>query len=251
MLDKLKYMTHKKSFHIVMLIVILAIILFVVGILILRYNVEGETNMPFKLTKISIISSSEGKDKETTDSKWAFDVYQSNDIYLYIDKNENYNGTDAISSILINNISIDSSSKDKLKIYRPDVEDENLIFKNDDKNIVSEIIYSGAMESNMKNLEISNQGGVIAFRASYDNLAEYKSNEDEINHQQLLQKMGITTEQLKGKLTFDFIIETESNRKYITNISIDIPVRDVVTDGITSTEITNMDDFIFKRLKNN
>ena len=72
MLDKIRLITNSKMFHIVMLIVIVVAILFVAGIIVLKYNVEGETNMPFKLSKISLISSQEGIDKQATDTKWAF-----------------------------------------------------------------------------------------------------------------------------------------------------------------------------------
>ena len=124
MLEKLKYLTHRKSFHIVMIITIIAIIFFVVGILILRYNVEGEKNMPFELTKISVISSSDGISKETVDTRWNFDLYQYNDIYLYIDKNDDYDGTEAISSVLVNNIVVEGQNSDKVKIYKTDSEAE-------------------------------------------------------------------------------------------------------------------------------
>lgn len=83
MLQKLKNFMNKKYFHISMLIVILTIIVFSAGLLILKYNVEGETNMPFNLTKISVISSVEGIDKDSGENKWAFDIYQNNDIYIY------------------------------------------------------------------------------------------------------------------------------------------------------------------------
>ena len=66
MLDKLKHLTKTKSFHICMIIVIIVVILFIVGVLVLRYNVEGETNMPFELSKIAIISSQEGIDDGQT-----------------------------------------------------------------------------------------------------------------------------------------------------------------------------------------
>lgn len=250
MLDKLKYITHKKSFHLVMLIVIISIILFTVGILILRYNVEGETNMPFDLTKISVISSSGGKNKDAINTKWAFDLYQSNDIYLYLDKNEDYKETEAISSVLINNIKVDGQNSNKVKIYKPDSQVEKQMFTNEDSNVVEQVEYKGAMESDFKKLEISNQGGILAFRMSYDNLGEYTSDEEVINHQQLLQKMGITNEQLKSKLSFDFIIKTENGKEYSTNVSLDLPVGDVVGQGTTSKEITDMSQFIFKRIKN-
>lgn len=103
-----RVITNKKSFHIVMLIIIITVLICTVGIIILKYHEEGETNMPFTLSKISIISSCEGIDKETVDSKWAFDVYQSNDIYLYIDKNSDYGKTEIIKSICVDNIQIEA-----------------------------------------------------------------------------------------------------------------------------------------------
>ena len=250
MLDKLKYLTSRKSFHVAMIIVILAVILFVVGILVLRYNVEGETNMPFELSKISVISSSGGNSLEAVDTRWKYSIYQSNDIYLYIDKNSNDAETEAISSILINNIHVDGQNSDKVKIYRPDSQAESQMFVNQDTNVVEQIEYKGAMESNLKNLEISNQGGLIVFRCLYDNLAEYSSNDDVINYQELLSKTGITNEELKAKLTFDFTIKTDNGKEYNTNISLDIPIGDVVGQGTTSMEITDMSGFIFKRIKN-
>lgn len=250
MLDKLKYLTSRKSFHVAMIIFILAAILFVVGILVLRYNVEGETNMPFELSKISVISSSGGDSLDATDTRWKYNLYQSNDIYLYINKNSSYSDTETISSILINNINVEGENSDKIKIYKPDSQTENQMFNNQETNMVEQIEYMGALENNLKNLEISNQGGLIVFRCSYDNITEYSSNDEQIEQQQLLSKAGITNEQLKAKLTFDFVIKTEKGKEYSTNISLDIPIDDVVGQGTTSQEITDMSSFIFKRIKN-
>ena len=55
------------------------------GILVLRYQVEGESNMPFKLTKISIVESVEGIETESAEEKWNINVNQNNDIYIYIE----------------------------------------------------------------------------------------------------------------------------------------------------------------------
>lgn len=250
MIEKFKYLTHKKSFHIVMMITIIAIIFFVIGILILRYNVEGETNMPFDLTKISIISSSDGISKEFENSKWKFDLYQYNDLYLYIDKNQEYEGTDLITEVKVADIRVDGENSNKIKIYKPDSVEEQQIFKNKDENIVQEVVYTGGMESNLKKLQISNQGGLVSFRCSYDQLIEYETDDVEINNQELLLKAGIKNEQLQAKLSFDLIISTKSGKEYQTNISLDIPVDDVVGQATTSKEITDMSDFIFKRTQN-
>lgn len=69
MIEKLKRVTNKKIFHLVMVIVIISTILFVSGIIILKYNVEGETNMPFSLTKIILISQVDGVEIQPTETE--------------------------------------------------------------------------------------------------------------------------------------------------------------------------------------
>ena len=72
----------KKVFHICMIIVIITAVLFAVGIIILRYQVEGETNLPFEISKISIISAVDGKDNKDEANKWNINVNQNNDVYI-------------------------------------------------------------------------------------------------------------------------------------------------------------------------
>lgn len=248
MLDRLKRITNSKSFHIVVIIVIITIILFTAGLIILKYNVEGETNMPFDLTKISVISTSEGIDKEAGENKWAFDVNQNNDIYLYIDKNKNYSKTEAIKSISIENLNVESKINEKIKIYKPAVQVENSTFKNTQENEITNLEYLGDMQSDLKNLKISNQGGLLAFRCAINNVAEYKSNDEEINHYELLKKAGVKNEDLQTKITFDLLIKVQEGKEYKTTINLDLPVDDVVEKGTTSIEITDLSKFIFKRL---
>lgn len=250
MIEKIKYLTNKKSFHVAVVIVIIALILCGLGVVVLKYNVEGETNMPFVLSKIAIISSSEGINKDATDSKWKFDLNQSNDIYIYIDKNSSYGKTMAIKSINVDNINIESDKKENVKLYKPDAQSEKTIFKYSDEDIVENLEYLGDIESNLKNLKVSNQGGVIAFRCSNNNVIEYKSDEEEIKHNELLKKAGITNEQLKIGLSFDLTLVLEDGKEFKTNISLDLPNGDVVGEGTTSTEITDLTNFIFKRVKN-
>lgn len=111
MKEKIKYLINKKSFHICMVIVIVAVILFGLGLIILKYNVEGETNMPFKLGKVRIVSSSEGVDKAPGENKWSFDINQNNDFYIYIERNNKYNKQEAIKSIVIDNINVQKIKK--------------------------------------------------------------------------------------------------------------------------------------------
>ena len=90
MRENIRRLLNTKEFHIGMVIFIIVIILFIAGVISLKYNVEGEANLPFELSKISIISSVEGTDNEDAQNKWNLTVNQNNDIYLYIKKNDNY-----------------------------------------------------------------------------------------------------------------------------------------------------------------
>ena len=125
---------NKKMFHIIMIIVIIFSILFISGILILRYQVEGELNMPFKITKISIVESVEGMAVEGATEKWNLTVNQNNDIYIYIEKNSNYGKTEIIKQVEINNLIINKQNqKGETKIYKP-VVDEKRMFINKQEN---------------------------------------------------------------------------------------------------------------------
>ena len=94
--------------------------MFILGLVILRYNVEGETNMPFNLSKVSVISSIEGIDKENEEYRWDFNVNQNNDIYLYLEKNQDYEKTEIIDSVVLENFNIQREGNiGQIKIYRP------------------------------------------------------------------------------------------------------------------------------------
>ena len=129
MRETLRKIVNKKYFHMCMILVIIVVILFVLGVIALKYNVEGETNMPFNLSKITIISSSEGIDKENLENRWAFDVNQNNDVFLYIEKNENYRAEEAIKTIKIENINITKDKQNgETKLFKPSASSDNSIF---------------------------------------------------------------------------------------------------------------------------
>ena len=112
----------KKAIKASLSIVLLAIILVTVVIIIMKYNVEGEKNMPFKLSKITIISTAEGIEDLQNDnnSKWKLNILQNNDIYFTISKNEEYNKEDIIESIKIENIRVVNEPKlGEIKAYMP------------------------------------------------------------------------------------------------------------------------------------
>ena len=253
MIEKIKNITNRKMFHLAMVIVIIAVILFLSGIIILRYNVEGETNMPFVLNKISVISQVDGEEKEVTDANnhFAFNVFENNDIYVYIQKNENYDKEELIKSVVINNISLETAPQMGItKFYHPEVEEVDMMFKNSAENETNSIEYIGDIKSDLKNMKISNQGGIVAFRYGIQDITTYETNENEIQHNQLLSKAQINVDSIKSRLKFDLNISLDSGKMFQTTISLDLPIDDVVSSGVTSKEFTDMDNYIFKRVQN-
>ena len=249
MKERIKQIINTKQFHIIMVLFIIFSILFVAGVISLRYNVEGEGNLPFYISKISIISNVEGTDVEDNTNKWNLQVNQNNDIYLYIKKNDDYKKTEIIESVKLDNFNIEQNSKiGDMKLLKPDSNIENAIFKNTAENEVDNIEYIGDMDSNIKNLKISNQGGLVVFRYANNNIGNYISNDDEeINHSELLQKLGINNDDLKFKVTFDINITLNSGKIYKSNIELELPVNDVVNQGTQSAEYTDLENIVFKR----
>ena len=241
----------QKAFHVVIIIIIIFAILCVGGILILRYQVEGESNMPFKITKISIVESVEGMENQEANEKWNFSVNQNNDIYIYIEKNSSYGKTEIIDSVEIQNINVNKSKElGELKFYKP-VGDEKRMFINLPENEITDIEYSGELESNIKEQKISNQGGILAFRYAINNLSQYVSeNDEQINHSQLLKLTNITQEDLQSNLRFNIIIKLNSGKKYQAPISLDIPTDEIIEKGTVGIDITDLKDIIFKRIEN-
>ncbi len=240
----------KETITLIIKIVLIITIVFTLGIILLKYMVEGETNMPFELSKISIISTQDGLDKEIEGYRWAYDLYQSNDIYLYIEKNQNYNKVEAIKNIIIENYNIKTDNNADINVYKPEQDKEKSLFINIESNKINNITFKGSEQSNLKDLEISNQGGLISFRVSNDNIYEFKSNDEQIKHDELLKKAEISNEQLKFEISFDLIIELESGKEYKTTVKLELPYDDVVNKGTTSKEITDTNMFKFKRIKN-
>lgn len=249
MKERIKQIINTKQFHVIMVMLIIFAILFVVGVVSLKYNVEGEGNIPFYISKISIISNVEGVDNEDNTNKWNLQVNQNNDIYLYIKKNDKYKDTEIIKSVKLDNFDIKEKSRvGEIKLLKPDGNIESVIFKNITENEVDSIEYIGDMESSIKELKISNQGGLVVFRYAINNIGNYTSNDDEeINHSNLLSKLNINNDDLKFKVTFDINITLNSGKTYKSNIELEIPVNDVVNNGVQSTEYTDLDNIVFKR----
>lgn len=236
----------KKIFERITVISVITIITVVVLLLMLKYEVEGETNMPFELTKIIVVSSAEGV--ENTEDRLNLSLVQINDIYLQIEKNENVKKENSIKSVIIENFYINEASKiGKGKFYRPSPNARE-IFEFNDEYITNKIEYIGKGQSNIKELEIGNQGGIIGIRYSLNELGQYNIQE-QVNHDgTLLNNLNIDINELYSKISFDIIIELNSGVKYKSNIVLDVPAGNILEEGICRQEQTNLEKIVFKRI---
>ena len=241
-----------KMIHICIVCIIIVVIIFVAMMLILDYDENGETNMPFKISKISVISAIDGKDMENPDYKWNIKVYQNNDIYLYIEKNSEYRKQETISSVIIDGFYVKNKpSIGDTKIYKPTVNDTSL-FQNVDENISDKIEFKGSKSTDTRNLQISNQGGVVTFRCSNNDIGTYSSNEDEeINYNELIKKLNISEENIKLNVTFDITITLDSGKVFkAEDIELELPNNNIIEEGTIGKEYIDLQDIVFKRIEN-
>ena len=232
----------------VAIFVLVIIILLVISIMI-RYEVEGDKNMPFNLSKIIVVSTAEGEETEG-ENKWNFDVHQNNDVYIYIDKNENYVGKEkTIKSVKIENINITKApTKGKINTYMPNSVEGRLFDYSEEYLVEEKLEYKGAEESNSRTLEIGSNGGNLLVSFSNNDLGEYNSDkEKQITHDgTLLDKIEVNNEEINFEVAFDLVI-TVDNCSYRANIKLQMPCGNIIEEGTCSLEKTDMSDVIFKR----
>lgn len=229
-------------------VLIIVLIIAVIALLILKYEVEGEQNMPFKLSSAFILSNAEGyQETESKDYKWDVEIYQTNDIYLNIEKNKNYKKTEIIKSIKIENITINQQPRTgEIIFYRAVNDDKNLFSYKEEYEIDNAVEYIGDVKTDLSNLKISNQGGTIVLRVVNKTGKRYQANEEELEHSgKLLNKLNITNEDIKSSVSFDLIIELEDEISFKANMQINLPVGNIEIDGYANSEITK--NIIFKR----
>lgn len=230
-------------------IFIFALAIAFICLIILKYHVEGEQNMPFEVRELLVISTAEGyQKKESKKNNWDVEIYQTNDIYINIKKNKNYKSTEIIKSIQIKNIHINNQPKQgEIEIFIPS-NDEQVYNYKDKYRIENEITYEGDTKSDLKNLKISNQGGTIIFRILNKTGKEYISNDDELRHDgTLLKKVNLSTEDIQTEVSFDIVINLESDISFLGNAIVQLPTGDIQTQGVTSLDKRDIGNIIFKR----
>lgn len=239
----------KNLFKRCLFLVSIAIIAMIVVSIIIKYDVEGEKRLPFAISKILLVSTVDGHVVDDPNNIWNIGVTQVNDIFMYI--NKGIEGDTTIKEIKFENFNVEKApQKGRLKLLRPTGELSNLYTHSEQDYLNESITYTGGVIDDMKALEIANNGGILGFRFSIEDLGSYVSNEtQEITYDgRLLSNLGIGIEEIKFNVSFDIIITTSNNVSYKGTIKLDMPVDTVIEEGSSSIEITDFSDVIFKRI---
>lgn len=243
-------LTNNKTMKIYLLMISTIIIFVLIGILMLKYSVEGEKNLPFNLTKIGILGTGDIEIIQDKGNKLTGEILAKNNIYFYIDKNKGYKKEEIVSKIIFDNFKITKNNeKGEVKIYRPSKED-NIYEYNKEYEIKDVLEYNGAENTNTENLKIGNQGGLIGLSIAIRNLGQYIpiKNEKFVSDGTLLNKSKVTLEDIQMQISFDLTIQTKSDKKFKANIILDLPNGDILKEGVKITEKTDTTQFIFKRI---
>lgn len=185
-------------------------------------------------------------------SIWKFYTIQTNDVYISIKKNdENIKKNEKIKSVSIENIHVDENPKrGEIRAFMPNSMDGQRYEYKKEYVIKNSLTYRGSDKNDYKDLLIQENGGIIGFSLANVDLGEYSSGDDtEIAYNgKLLNKLGITDEDVKFKVSFDIIIELDDGKKYSGRVTLDVKCENLVLDGKSQLEVTDFHDVIFKRL---
>jgi len=241
----------KRIIHACVVIFIVVLLIIISFLFMLKYNVEGEKNLPFNIKSINIISTAESDIKQDETEQWHAGILQKNDVFIVIGKNENYKKVDTIKEVRLENFKIEQSNENAvINIYRPKSNKYDFTYI-DEYNINETIKYEGALETNVEVLQINNQGGKIGFCITQKNLGEYNFsiNEKVPSDGKLLAKAGLKNEDIEFKVYFDLIIETGNGNKFKTNIVLELPTGNILEEGVSTKEDSQLENLIFKRIK--
>lgn len=235
----------KKAVFIFVLVLLTLIALFVT----IKYEIEGEQNPPFRLSKISIISTADGIKAEEN----KIEAWQVNDIYISIEKNDNYTEKEMIKKVSIENITVSEKPQiGKVAFYKPS-SNEGIKYTYEKEYVIKDTLeYFGNKATDVSNLSIANQGGTIEFRSCLKEIGNFEAAENETGYSHdasILQKANVDLEQIKYQIQFDLIIELEGGKKYKANIELDLPNEDLEGQTVKGVEITDLENIVLKRMK--
>ena len=219
-------------------------------LLMIKYSVEGEKELTLELKEIAIKSSIGAKDNEG-EELWNLILQQDNDIYIYFNKNEQMESK--VETIKIENLTVERNEEiGEIAVYLPTSNDVKTNYQNSTENYYGKTIeYAASIIDNMEKQQFNENGGMIAFRISNEEIGTYISNEgEEVQYNKdLLEKAEISQADIKLKVSFDLILEVSEKEKYKGTIELELPAENFEQSGVVTKKLDNFENVVFKRCK--
>ena len=120
----------KQYIKIAVTLIIISVLLFLILLVIFKYEIEGEKkeNLPFVIEQISLVSTADGlKNQENTEYLWSGELIQVNDIYIKVSKNPNISGV--IENAIIQNVEIITPQKGNINLTKIIKNEDTILFK--------------------------------------------------------------------------------------------------------------------------
>ena len=218
-------------------------------LLMVKYNVEGEKNLPLEINEIAIRSTIYAQNNNP-ENILESSVEQDNDIFITFKNNKNVDTK--LEKIKLENIRIEKASKrGTVKILKPTSNEKLNYFQNSSEDYTGKTLeYIANTSDNFEKQEFCQDGGTIAFRISNQNLGTYILTEEGVQYNEnLLQQLGTSSDEIKLKVLFDVILVVSDSEQYKGTIKLELPAEKFGENGIVTKSITNFDDVIFKKIK--
>lgn len=218
-------------------------------LLMVKYNVEGEKNLPLEISEIAIRSTIYAQNNNP-ENILESSVEQDNDIFITFKNNKNVDTK--LEKIKLENIRIEKASKrGNVKLLKPTSNEKLNYFQNSSEDYTGKTLeYIANTSDNFEKQEFCQDGGTIAFRISNQNLGTYILTEEGVQYNEnLLQQLGTSSDEIKLKVLFDVILVVSDSEQYKGTIKLELPAEKFGDNGIVTKSITNFDDVIFKKIK--
>ena len=238
----------RRSIGIYTSIVVLILIAIIITFIMYKYHVEGESNMPFEVSEFLVISTAQTTGTIINEESYESNIIQKNDVYISLEKNPEYEKDEIIKKVSFNNFKITKTNEKGItNVYRPAMSEK--VYDFSENYIVNngfEYVGDKVTDTKGEVLTIGNQGGVINFSIATTDLGilTYPKEENLSADGRLLNRIGVTLEDITAKISFDMTIELESGKSFKSNIILEIPTGDILTEGVSKEHVQNL---VFKR----
>lgn len=218
-------------------------------LLMVKYNVEGEKNLPIELNEI-VIRSTIYAQSNNAENILESSVEQDNDIFITFENNDKVDSK--VDSIRIENMKIEKKNElGTIKVLKPTSNEKLNYFQNSSEDYSGKALeYFANTFDNLERQEFAQDNGTIAFRISNQNLGTYVLTEDGVRYNEnLLEQLGTSSEEIKLDVTFDVVLVVSDSEKYKGTVKIELPADSFGENGIVTKSITDFGDVVFKRVE--